>query len=149
MKFEMWLALFYVNSLHFQQWNWNWNIGSVNSSLDSKFGFLNVGLELYLTLFPNSPKDWKLGFFKVARAGLFNLFQFMKENEILEFFNVSLDCTFKFLPIPKLEFWILLTFIFCQIVKIVFQAWYMSRRGEANLWLNCQFLRKWMFMFLQ
>ena len=84
-KFEMWPALFYVNSLYFQQWNSNWEIDFLNSSIDSKLGFLNVGLRLYFELFLNLQKYWKLGFL-----------------------NVGLGCSFKFLPIHwrvgKLEF---------------------------------------------
>ena len=53
---------------------------------------------------------------------------------------------------PELEnrnFWISLTFIFCDIVRILFQAWYVSRRGEASMWLKWQFSRKEMFIFMQ
>ena len=56
-------ALFDVNPLsYFQQWSTqNWDIAFLDSSLYSRLGFLNVGLKLYLELFPNSQKDWKLG----------------------------------------------------------------------------------------
>ena len=40
----------------------------------------------------------------------------------------------------------MLTFTFCQIV---FQAWYVCRRGGANLRLNCQFSRKEISIFMQ
>ena len=40
-----------------------------------------------------------------------------------------------------------LAFIFCQIVGTVFQAWYVCRRGGANLGLNYQFSKKEMFIF--
>ena len=40
----MWPVLFYVNSHYFQQWNSNWHMVFLNSSLDSKLRFLNVGL---------------------------------------------------------------------------------------------------------
>ena len=36
----------------------------------------------------------------------------------------------------------LLVFMFCQIVALVFQTWYVCRRAGANTWLNCQFSRK-------
>ena len=35
------------------------------------------------------------------------------------------------------------TFIFCQIIRTIIQAWYVCR--GVNLWLNCQFARKQMF----
>ena len=54
----MWPTLVYVDSLsYFQQGNSNWDIVSLSSSLDSKLGFLNIGLRLYLKIFPNSQKD--------------------------------------------------------------------------------------------
>ena len=43
-------------------------------------------------------------------------------------------------------FWVLLTFIFCRVVRTVFQVCYVCRRGGAILWLNCQFSRKEMFI---
>ena len=55
------------------------------SSLDSKLGFLNVGLRLYLKLFPNSQKDWKLGCVNVALVGILNVFQLMQEMKYLDF----------------------------------------------------------------
>ena len=36
-EFEMWPALFYVNSLYFQKWNSKWDIAFLKSSLDLKF----------------------------------------------------------------------------------------------------------------
>ena len=79
----MWPALFYVNSLNFQQWNSNWDIAFFNSSLNSKLGFLNVGLR----------------FVNVALVGLHNFFQIHESDGTLGFLNVSLGCTSKFLPI--------------------------------------------------
>ena len=78
--------------------------------------------------FPTHERDGILTFFNISfnqynLALLQNLYQFTRE---LENWN----------------FWILLTFIYCLIVRIVFQAWYLCRRGADNLWLNCQFLRK-------
>ena len=60
----------YVNSLYFQQWNSDWNIAFFILSLNSKLGFLNVGLRF----FPISQKNWKLGFASVALAELHNFF---------------------------------------------------------------------------
>ena len=57
----------------------------LNLSLDSKLGFLNVGLRLYFRLFPNSQKYWKLGFVNVAVVGLLDIFQFLKEMEDWDF----------------------------------------------------------------
>ena len=48
-EFEIWPALFYVNSLYFQQWSSNWDIAFFNSSLDSKLGFLDWVLGCTLT----------------------------------------------------------------------------------------------------
>ena len=73
--------LFYVNSLYFQELNSNWDLAFLNSSSDSKLGFLNVGLRLYFKLLPNSQKDSKLGFVNVALVELLNFPQFMKKME--------------------------------------------------------------------
>ena len=81
----MWPALFYVNSLNFQQWNSNWDIAFFNSSLNSKLGFVNVGLRL----FPNSQKDWKLLFVNVALVGFHNFFQIVKAMEYWDFWMVA------------------------------------------------------------
>ena len=61
-KFDMWTALFYIYSLYFQRWNSNCKIAFFNSFLDSKLGFLNVGLRLYYKCFPNSKmiENWDL-----------------------------------------------------------------------------------------
>ena len=53
----------------------------LNLSLDSKLGFLNVGFRLYVKLFPNSQKYWKLGFVNVTVVALLNIFLFMKDME--------------------------------------------------------------------
>ena len=56
-------------------------------------GFFDVGLRLYFKLFPNSQKNWKLGFVNVALVGLLNCLQFMKDG-ILWFLNVGLGYNF-------------------------------------------------------
>ena len=38
-------------------------------------------------------------------------------------------------------------FMFCQTVGLVFQPWYGSWRGRANIWLNWQFSRENCFCF--
>ena len=85
--FEVCPALFDVNyQPYFQQWNSNWEIAFLNSPLDRfELGFLNVGLGLYFELFPNSQKDWKLGFLNVAVVGLLHFCQFMKDMENWDF----------------------------------------------------------------
>ena len=98
-KFEMWVVLFYVNYLWFQQWNSNWDIAFFNSSLDSKLEFLNAGLRLYFKHFPSPQEYWKLGFLNVALVGLLIIFPIHERDEILGVLNVSLGCTSKFLPI--------------------------------------------------
>ena len=111
---------YYVNSRsYFQQWNLNWDTTFSNSSLDSKLGFLSVGLVLHFQAFPNSPRDWK--FLNAALADFF------------------LD--------EKLEFWSPLDFIFFQNVRILFQALYMYNREGTKWWLNCPFSRKKMYIF--
>ena len=95
----MWVVLFYVNYLCFQQWNSNWDIAFFNSSLDSKLEFLNAGLRLYFKHIPSLQEYWKLGFLNVALVGLLIIFPIHERDEILGVLNVSLGCTSKFLPI--------------------------------------------------
>ena len=108
-KFEMRLALFYINSFYFQQWISNWDIAFFNSSLDSKSEFLNAGLRLYFKLFSNPQKSnpRKLGCYCCSRWTS-QFFPIHERDRILGFLNVSLDCTSKFLPfhwrVGKLEF---------------------------------------------
>ena len=84
-KFEMWRALFYLNSLYIQQWNSNWDIAFFNSFLDSceMQNYVLWIWWLHFTLFCYSQKDWNLRFVNVdlvhERVGI----------EILEFLNVS------------------------------------------------------------
>ena len=123
----MWSASFYVNSLNFQQWNSNWDIAFFNSSLNSKLRFLNAGL-----------------------IGLHNFFQFMKVMKYWGFWMLTLTILPNFSQFTE-EFenwylWVLLTFTFCRIVRTVFQTCYVCRKGHANLWLNCQFSRKEIFI---
>ena len=69
--FQTWRNRYYVNSRsYFQQWNLNWDTTFSNSSLDSKLGFLSVGLVLHFQVFPNSQRDWK--FLNVALADFFS-----------------------------------------------------------------------------
>ena len=51
----MWTASFYVNYhlSYFKQWNLDKDINFPNSSIDSKLGFLSVGLRLELQILPN------------------------------------------------------------------------------------------------
>ena len=101
---------------------------------------------LYFNLFPNSLKYWKLGFVNVVPVGLHNFSSLWKwlnigifECQLRLYFQISPNS----LELANWYFWVSLTFIFCQIVRTIFQAWYVCRR--VNLWLNCQFSRKKMF----
>ena len=101
-----------------------------NIFLDSKLELLYLGLRVYVNLFPNSQKYWKLGF-NFALVGLHN-FSSYKSDGIMGFLNVGLGCTSKFLPIH----W--------RVGKLIFlSSTYLCRR--VNLWLDCQFLREKMF----
>ena len=148
-----WPALFYVNSLYFQQWNSNWEIDFLNSSIDSKLGFLNVGLRLYFELFLNLQKYWKLGFLNIALVGPLNVSIFINEMKYWDFWMLAWAVLSNFSrfteELENWNFWIPLTFKFCQITRTVFQAWYVCRRRGVNLWLNCQFSRKEIFILMQ
>ena len=115
--------------------------------------FLNVCLRLYFKHIPNSQKDWKLGFINVVLVGILIFSQFMKEMEYWDVWMLSEAVFPNFSHFTKeLENWnfrIPPTFIFCQIVRIVFQTWYVCRRGWVNLWLYYKFSRKEMFIFMQ
>ena len=64
-----------VNSpSYFQQWN-----RTTNLSIDSKYEIFNLGFRLDFQFFPNSQRDWKLGFLNVALAGLLSFFEFIKD----------------------------------------------------------------------
>ena len=115
----MWSFLFYVSSFYFQQWNSKWDTTFFNSSLNSKLGFANVAL-----------------------VGLFHFFQFMKEIGYWDIWILALGCASKFLTISlkvgKLE---VLNCAYFHILSDFEESlsWYVWRRGEANLWLICQF----------
>ena len=66
-KFRMWPALSYVNSPFIS-----------HSSIDSKLGFLIVGLSLYLDIFSNLKKDWKIGYLNVALGWISQFFQILE-----------------------------------------------------------------------
>ena len=114
-----------ANSAYFQQRYSNWDIDFLNSSLDSKLGYFNVGLGLHFKLFPNLQKDCKLGLLIVALVEPLAFLKFMKEME-------------------NWDFW-LSPFIFCQAVRIVFRDWYVCRRGgtmicKISLYVSMQML---------
>ena len=69
----------------------------LNSSVESKLGFLSVSLRHYFQDFPDSQRDF--GILNVALAGLLNFSQFRKKRCKFAFFNTSLGCTSKLLPI--------------------------------------------------
>ena len=62
-KFKMWPALFYVNSLCF-----------LNSSIDWKLRFLNVGVRLYLHFSPQFTWRLKTGILNVDLGWTFQFF---------------------------------------------------------------------------
>ena len=74
-----------ANSPYFQQRYSNWDIDFLNSSLDSKLGYFNVGLGLHFKLFPNLQKDCKLGLLIVALVEPLAFLKFMKEMENWDF----------------------------------------------------------------
>ena len=103
---------------------------------------------LYFNLFPNSLKYWKLGFVNAAgRTSKF--FQFMKVMEYWNFWMLASALFPNFSQFTKecdidiIEFHLLSYFVRLWR-QLIFQAWYMCRR--VNLWLNCQFSRKEMFL---
>ena len=72
------------------------------------------------SIFSNSWNKWNIDSWMLAQVVLPNFFQFTKSSK-----SGILD---------------LLTFIFCQIVRIIFHAWYVR--------LDCQFSKKEMFIFM-
>ena len=78
----MWPVLFYVNSHYFQQWNSNWHMVFLNSSLDSKLRFFNVGLQAVFHQ-KKKKKKKKLGFLNVALVGLLISFPTHEIDEIM------------------------------------------------------------------
>ena len=102
----------------------HWEINFPNSSRDSKFRFWNVGLGLcILPSFFQLMKEMENRDFSLAEAALPNIYEFTKEFE-------------------KWDFWGTPTFIFCQMVRTVYQCNMWHRRGGVNFWLNCQFSGK-------
>ena len=131
----MWPVLFFINPPNLQQWNSNLHI-IFKIILTFKTGIFVFGsysihknvesLDLILL-------QWD-----------FKIFPIYESDVVMAFYNISLGCTSKFLPIhQRVEnwyVWVPLVLIFCQIVRAVFQAWYVCRR--VNLWLNCPFSRE-------
>ena len=112
----------------------------------SKLVFLSGVLWLYFKLFPNSLKYRKLGFANVALVGLHNYFQFMKVMESWNFWTLAEAVLPNFSQFTK-EFenwliWVPLTFIFCQIVRTIFQAWYLCRRGTSQFMIKLPIFQK-------
>ena len=94
-----------------------------------KIGPLNLGLRLSFQVFPNSERDWKLGFLNVALAGLLNFFQFIEELENWDIWTWAWTTFPNFYQFTKQlgnwDFWSPHAFLICQILRIVFQAGYM------------------------
>ena len=112
-----------------------------------KTGIFEWGHYAYFNFFPNSQKEnWKFAFVNVALVGLSNFFQFTKwQNIDFLYFQISPN-SLKSWKTQIFKFHLLSYFV---RLRILFQAWYVSRRWEANLWLNCQFSKKEMFIFMQ
>ena len=130
LRFKMWPSFF--------MWNQHLIFNSdallvtfPNSPIDSKFGFWNVGLGLYIlpsfTQFMKQMKNWD---FWIAYCRLHIFIGSLKS------LNIGIFEVFR------------LAFIFFHMVKIVFQNDMWRRRRRANLWLNCQFWRKIVYIIM-
>ena len=97
----------------------------------SKFRFWNVDLGLcILPSFLQFVKKMENLDFWIAAVSLPKFSQFIKEFQNLDSRSV-------------------LAFIFCQMMRIVFQHDMWRRIGEANLWLNSQFSKTSVYIIMQ
>ena len=86
-KFEVWVALFYVNSLYFQQWNLKLVRNIFQFILRfSKLGFLNLDLRLYFNIFPNT-KRLKIGICKCCSSWTSQFFPAHEREWTIGMFN--------------------------------------------------------------
>ena len=139
-------ALFYLNShSYFQQLISNWDLAFLISPLDSNWDFwilvlgstsdfLLIQIEIFQCcsswnsqFFSIHERDGKLGFSFISLGRFY--FQSSQFTEKLE----------------NWDFWITLSFIFCHIVILSG----ICKRTGTNLWWNCQFSSKEMFIFMQ
>ena len=108
-KFKMWPALFYVNSLCF-----------LNSSIDWKLRFLNVGVRLYLHFSPQFTRILKTGFLNVALGWTFKFFPIQERKEFARRKNRSLVC----ISSKQRIFWCRIhKFSVCQQIHKKFSHW--------------------------
>ena len=93
-------------------------------------GLWNLGIVLGSTskVFSKFTNRSKIGILKCCSSWASQAFPIHGGVWKLWFFNITLDCTSKYLRFTKhlgnRDFWSSLAFIFCQIVMIVFQAGY-------------------------
>ena len=99
-------------------------------AIDTKLGLWNVGLWLYLQSFPNSKRNWKLGFLNVALAGLLIFSQFMKKTENWGF-EYQLRLYFQIFP-NSVNSWEIGIFKFSLLSYFV-RSWGLSfRQGKCD-----------------
>ena len=101
-------------------------------------------LYLDFSIFRDSVKKWKIEFFEYKPKLYFHIFRnSQRDFKIFECYS-SWTKTLRNWDVSSL-----LEFVFCQIVSIVFQAQYVCRSERGpNLWLNGQFLRKKVRVFI-
>ena len=101
-----------------------------NFSCSVLLDFFYVERRMCFQVFPNSLRDEKVGFLNVAPAGIVDFSQFMEEIEYWDFRILPSFSQFT----KSWEIGIFsLAFIFCQIVRIFFQAGYMCWIDEPKV----------------
>ena len=95
------------------------------SSMDSKLGFLSVGIKLLVHIFPNS--KWDFGIFKYSSSWMSQFFSFHEKDGNLSFL--------------KLRFWSSLDFIFFYIERlfrfsVFFMKWEKLRNPAGAIFKN-------------
>ena len=104
----------------------------------AKLKFLNydINFPIHGIHFINSSIDWKFGFWNVSlELCNFHAFQNFRRYGKLGLLNISLDC-YNSRFNKKLEiwgFWSSLAFTFCQMVRIVIQVWHIKRRSQSMI----------------
>ena len=111
---------------------------------DSKLGLWNLVFSLHIQVFPYPQRDRKLRFLNVVLAGLLIFYQYIEEIKNWNFWillstvlpNISQSTK----HLRNTDFWSSLAFIFCQIVKIAFQAGIRVVGGGG--WVGLMFIMK-------
>ena len=121
-NFKMWQSLFYVSSPYCFQQLFSLKLGHKFSQFIHRFKiwiFKCSSWDVYTSrIFPAHERDVKL-----------------------ELLNVSLCCAFKFFKIHW-RVWKLICFIFCQIVRIVFEVWRVGRGERSHFMIKSHVLKK-------